>query len=298
MTITLTGATGFLGTLLVERLRQDGHEIRILTRSPRTGLASGVRAFLWDASRAEPPEESLDGVDAVIHLAGETVNQRWTAEAKQRIRESRVQSTRLLVQALSTRSQRPATLLSGSAIGIYGQRGNEVVREESSAGDGFLAEVGKEWEREANLARSLGIRVALLRTGVVFHPAGGALGQMLPVFRLGLGGNLGDGQQWMSWIHWEDWVESVVWLLQANTVAGPVNLTAPGAVRNEEFTSALGRVLQRPAFLPVPRFALRTLFGEMAAIILDSQRVEPAVLEKAGYSFRHPTLEAALRKLL
>lgn len=298
MRITLSGATGFLGRHLVKRLSKEGHSVCLLTRRPLTGLPSGVETFIWNPPRVEPAPEALESSDAVIHLAGATVNQRWTEESKKLLRSSRLDSTRSLVQALSTLSRRPSLLLSASATGYYGNRGEEILTEEYSAGEGFLADLSVDWEREANLARSLGMRVQCLRTGVVLGNDGGALRSMLPVFRLGLGGRLGGGQQWMSWIHLEDWVGSVLHLLQNNVPSGPFNLTAPQPVRNAEFTIALGKALHRPAFLIVPELALKLLLGEMSSVLLGSQRVSPAAILKAGYEFRYPVLESGLRSLL
>ena len=227
MRITLSGATGFLGRHLVERLSKEGHSVCLLTRKPLTGLPIGVQTFIWNPPRVEAAPQALESSDAVIHLAGATVNQRWTEESKKLLRSSRLDSTRSLVQALSTLSRRPGLLLSASATGFYGNRGEEILTEESTAGKGFLAELSVDWEREANLARSLGMRVQCMRTGVVLGNDGGALRSMLPVFRLGMGGRLGGGQQWMSWIHLEDWVGSVLHLLRNNVPSGPFNLTAP-----------------------------------------------------------------------
>lgn len=298
MRITLSGATGFLGLHLVKRLCQEGHSIALLIRRPVTGLHPAVETYLWNPPRVEAPAQAFEGADAVIHLAGAPVNQRWTAESKQLLRSSRIDSTKSLVQSLSTLSRRPALLLSASAIGFYGDRGNEILTEGSSAGDNFLAHLSVDWEKEAKLARSLGMRVQYLRTGVVLGMKGGALPSMLPVFRLGIGGKLGGGKQWMSWIHIEDWVGSVLKLLKAELPSGPYNLTAPEPCRNADFTRVLGKVLHRPAFLTVPDFALKLLFGEMSTVLLGSQRVIPEALLKSGYEFRYPTLESGLRSLL
>ena len=298
MRITLSGATGFLGTHLMSRLAGEGHEVRLLSRKPITNLPPNVEIYLWNPPRVEPPLGAFEGSQAVIHLAGASVNQRWTPEAKSLLRSSRLDSTRSIVHALSTLSRRPDFLLSASAIGYYGDRGAELLTEASGAGDGFLADLSVEWEREANLARALGMRVNCLRTGVVLGTGGGALPSLLPVFRLGGGGKLGNGEQWMSWIHLEDWTSSVIRLLKNDFPSGPINLTAPEPVRNSEFTSILGKVLQRPAFLTVPEFALRWILGEMSSVILASQRVIPESLSKSGFDFRHPRLESALRSLL
>jgi uncharacterized protein (TIGR01777 family) len=298
MRIVLSGATGFLGQHLVKRLCEDGHSIVLLARRPVTGLPTTVETYLRNPPKAEAPPQAFEGADAVIHLAGATVNQRWTNESKALLRSSRIDSTRSLVQSFSTLSRRPSLFLSASATGFYGERGDEVLTESSAAGDNFLAALSVDWEKEANLARALGMRVQLLRTGVVLGLKGGALPSMLPVFRLGIGGKLGSGQQWMSWIHVEDWVASVLKLLNEELPSGPYNLTAPEPCRNEEFTRLLGKVLHRPAFLPVPEFALKLLFGEMSTVILGSQRVIPEALLKSGYEFRYPALESGLRSLL
>jgi uncharacterized protein len=298
MRITLTGASGFLGRPLMRHLLAAGHQISLLSRKPSLGLPPEVQVFLWNAQSEEPPLEALAGADAVIHLAGESVSQRWTPGVKKAIRSSRVDSTRLLVQALSTMSERPALLLSGSATGFYGERRDEVLTESAAAGEGFLPEVCVQWEQQANLGRSLGIRVHTLRTGVVLGKGGGALDKMLPPFRAGIGGRLGDGQQWMSWIHVEDWVLLIEHLLHTTLPAGPVNLCAPAPCRNEEFTRALAQALRRPAFLPVPEFALKFLFGEMAEVVLGSQRVIPEAALASGYRFRHPELANALKTLV
>ncbi len=293
MRITVTGATGFLGRSLVQRLSADGHSICLLTRKPLTGLGHNVEIFMWDPPRVAPPAEALENADAVIHLAGAPVNQRWTAQAKIELRASRIDSTRALVQALSALDKRPPLLLSASAIGYYGERGDELLDESSTVGEGFLASLSDDWEKQGNLARSLGMRVNCLRTGIVLGK-GGALESMLPPFRFGVGGKLGTGQQWMSWIHVDDWVGMVLHQLENPLGSGPANLTGPNPVRNLEFTATLGRVLRRPALLTVPAFALKLLLGEMSTVVLMSQRVVPTT----KYEFRFPTLEAALRSLL
>ncbi len=298
MRITLSGATGFLGLHLVERLCQEGHSIALLTRHAVTGFPSAVETYIWNPPRVEAPPQAFEGSEAIIHLAGAPVNQRWTAQSKQLLRSSRIDSTRSLVQTLSTLSRRPALLLSASAIGFYGDRGDEILTESASAGDSFLALLSVDWEKEANLARSLGMRVQCLRTGVVFGMKGGALPGMLPVFRLGIGGKLGSGKQWMSWIHVEDWVGSVLKLLKSELPSGPYNLTAPEPCSNADFTRVLGKVLHRPAFLTVPDFALNLILGEMSTLLLGSQRVVPDALLKSGYEFRYPALESGLRSLL
>ncbi len=295
MNITLTGATGFIGRRLAGRLLVGSHSLHVLGRRAVPGLSLSA----WDAGgNASPPLESLRDSQAVVHLAGEPVSQRWTPEARQRIRSSRVEGTRRLVEALAAFPRPPAVLVCASAIGIYGSRGDEILTESSPPGGGFLAEVCQEWEQAADQAASAGIRVVKLRTGVVLGPGGGALQRMLPLFKAGLGGRLGSGRQWMSWINLEDLVELICLALEQPELAGPVNATAPSPVTNAEFTRQLAARLRRPALLPVPAFALRMVFGEMASVLLDSQRVLPQAALAAGFRFRYPELGPALRDLL
>ena len=294
MNVTLTGASGFLGTRLLQKLKTAGHNVHVLGRKPVPGLPFSH----WDAASSEPPAESLATADAIIHLAGEPVAQRWTPEVKRRIRRSRVEGTRHLVHALSTLSKRPSVLVSASAIGIYGSRGDEILTETSSPGDDFLAEICKQWEFESGLAESLGIRVAQVRIGVVLGREGGALAKMLPPFKVGMGGKLGSGKQWMSWIHVDDLVDLLLFAMQQKSARGPLNGTAPNPVTNAEFTNELAAVLHRPALIPVPGFALKMLFGEMAGVVLASERVVPKATEAAGFQFQHPHLRKALQNLL
>lgn len=287
--IAITGASGFVGAALVPFLTTGGHEVRTIGR----GTTSAVR---WDPTRGALDTEALEGVDAVIHLAGENVGARWTAARRRAIVESRVQGTRLIAERCARMRTPPEVLVSASAIGIYGIRGDEWLDESSALGDDFLAEVGQAWEAATAPARDAGIRVVRLRIGIVLNPAGGALAKMLLPFRLGAGGRLGDGRQWMSWISREDLVGAIHHAVQTPSLAGAVNATAPTPVTNAEFTRTLARVLHRPALAPVPAFALRALFGPMAeGTVLASQRVRPTALEAAGFRFLHPTLEAALR---
>lgn len=292
MNITLTGVTGFIGRHLVERLRAADHQLTILSRRARPG--TNPRYFAWDAMREEPPAESLAGADAVIHLAGEPVAQRWTAEAKQRIRSSRIDGTRHLVQALSTISRRPPTLISASAIGIYVSRADEMLTEESSPGSGFLSDVTADWEKQAILAQSLGVRVVLLRIGIVLGKDGGALGKMMTPFKLGVGGRLGSGKQWVSWIHVDDVVGLILFALEHPTLNGAINLTSPNPVTNAEFTRELAAALHRPAIFPVPKLALKLVFGELANEMFASARILPQRALDAGYRFAHPGLRDAL----
>jgi hypothetical protein len=289
MIVAITGGTGFIGGALVERLKSRGDQVRLLSRSRGP--------YLWDPLAGPPPPEALDGADAVIHLAGESVSQYWTAAAKRRILESRVAGTRNLVEGLRRMSAPPRVLVSASAVGFYGDRGDEVLDESSVAGTGFLPEVSQAWEAEANAASGLGIRVVTKRTGVVLHPGGGALAKMLLPFKLGLGGRLGSGRQWMPWIHLDDQIGLTLFALDTPGLAGPVNAAAPGAATNAEFVRSLGRALGRPAVIPAPAFVLRMALGEMAQIVLSSQRVVPRALEQAGYLFRYLTLADALAAL-
>jgi hypothetical protein len=272
--ITISGASGFIGRHLMKSLAQAGHSLQAL-------------------SRHAPPTES----DVVIHLAGEPVAQRWTAEAKRRIRESRVAGTRNLVEALARLSRRPEALICASAIGYYGSRGDEILTESSAPGRGFLPEVCVAWEIEAQAAEAFGMRVVRVRTGMVLDARGGALRRLLPPFRMGVGGRLGSGQQWMSWIHLEDLAALFQFTVESQ-VRGPLNAVAPNPVTNSDFTRELARTLRRPAVFPVPGFALRLLFGEMADVLLASQRVVPGAAEAAGFRFRFPQLAPALAGLL
>lgn len=298
MQILITGGTGFIGDRLIPRLTAAGNRIRLVGRKARLGLPTGVEFKMWDAMSGPPPMEVLSGIDAVVHLAGEPVSQRWTPEIKRRIRESRVQGTRNLLEGLSRMEKKPEALVCASAIGYYGDRGEETLDETSPAGGGFLPQVCVAWEEEARKAEPLGIRTVTLRIGIVLGKEGGALRQMLLPFQAGVGGRLGSGQAWMSWIHVEDMVELIGFSLENQTLRGALNATAPNPVRNAEFTQVLAAVLRRPALFPVPEFVLKLLFGEMAGIILASQRVVPAAALAQGYAFRYPALSAALRDLL
>ena len=295
--VAITGATGLIGRALTAFLTTGGHRV---TRVVRGATAPGdVR---WEPDRGRIDAGALDGVDAVVHLAGENVAAgRWTAARKRRIRDSRVGVTGFLAGTLAGLTRPPRVLISASAIGIYGSRGDEVLTETSPlgpAGD-FFADLAREWEAAAEPARRAGIRLAIPRFGVVLSPAGGALAKLLPPFRVGAGGPLGDGRAWMSWVSAEDAVGAIHHALFTEAMAGPFNVAAPEPADNQEFTRALGRVLRRPAVMPVPAAALRLAFGEMAgATVLASIRALPSVLERNGYRFRHPGLEAALRHLL
>ena len=297
MIIAITGASGFIGRRLMRSLLNANHTVRALSRHAGTNLPNGVQLYVWDALKGQPPEQSLDGADAVVHLAGEPIAQRWNDDVKQKILESRATGTRHLVQALTTLPRRPSVLVCGSAIGYYGSRGEEVLTESSAPGSGFMADVCMAWEKEADLAESLGVRLVKLRTGVVLGAGGGALAKMLPPFKAGMGGKLGHGDQWMSWVHIDDWVGIVLHALE-NPMRGPVNGTSPNPVTNAVFTKALGHALGRPAVVPMPAFTLKIMFGEMSEVMLASQRVLPRAAEGAGYVFRYPELGPALENVV
>lgn len=298
MNITITGATGFIGRRLIERLAREPHQLHALSRSTNTKFGeTAVWISKWDPLVEDPPPESLANADAVVHLAGEPVAQKWTPEAKSKIRESRVRSTERLVNALSAQPRKPAVLVCGSAVGIYGSRGDEILTESSAPGSDFLAGVCQEWEKQAAKAESLGIRVARIRTGIVLGKGGGALEKMLPPFKMFVGGRIGSGQQWMSWIHLDDLVGIIQHAL-VNPVNGPFNGTALNPVTNAAFTSELAATLGRPAVFPVPGFALKAMFGEMAEMLLGGQRVLPKATEAAGYRYQYPELGPALRNIL
>lgn len=291
--VAVTGSSGLIGRALVARLRLDGRRVRQLVRSQRGQSSDDI---VWDPARGLLDPRDLEGADAVVNLAGEPLAQRWTSARRQAIRDSRVHGTELLARAIAALDRKPDVLLSGSAVGIYGDRGDEAVDEASAPGTDFLASVAREWEAATDAARDAGVRVVLLRTGIVLSSHGGALERLLPPFRLGVGGPIGTGRQWMSWISLDDHVNAMGHALRTTGVHGPVNLVAPNPVTNAEFTATLGRVLGRPALVPVPAFALELLYGEMArATILSGQRVLPRALLRSGFHFSHPTLEQALQ---
>jgi len=295
LTVAITGASGLIGSALTRLLTSHGHQVRRLVRSYAKG-----NDIYWDPAVKKIDKEKLAGVDAVINLAGENIaTGRWNDAKKQRIRDSRVEGTALLARTIAELPEPPKTFLSASAIGYYDDRGDEVMTESSGPGQGFLAEVGQAWEAAAQPARVAGIRVANMRIGVVLSTEGGALAKMLTPFKFGLGGVVGSGQQYMSWIHRDDLVAAIEWLLLNHTAEGPFNLVAPHPVTNREFTRTLGKVLGRPTLLPAPAFAIRLALGEMGQdLLLSSTRVEPRRLLESGFVFQYPELEAALRQLL
>jgi uncharacterized protein (TIGR01777 family) len=290
MTVLVTGATGAIGKRLLSRVESP----RVLARSP--DKVKGARAFAWSSDRAVP-DEALDGVDAIVNLAGEPVAEgRWTEEKKSRIRASRVSGTRHLVEAISRMKTAPRVLVSASAVGFYGSRGDEVLDESSGQGEGFLAEVCHAWEEEAKHAEKFGVRVVLVRIGVVLMRGEGFLGKLVPLFKTGLGGKVGDGAQWIPWIHADDVVGMLLHAIAKDDLRGPMNATAESPATNAEITKALARALHRPAFMPAPKLAIKAAFGELASVVLASQRVIPRVALASGYSFRHPTLAEAIHE--
>ncbi len=298
MRVTLTGATGRIGLSIVEALVARGDEVTVLSRDPeraRQKLPSGVQAVAWDPKAGPAPADALAGRDAIVHLAGEDVAQRWNDDVKREIRESRELGTRNLVAGIEAAEPRPRTLVSASASGIYGPRGDEPVDEDSSHGDDFLARVVIAWEREARRAEELGLRVALMRTGVVLSKGGGALERMLTPFKLGVGGPVAGGRQYMPWIHVDDVVGLYVQALDDDRYSGPFNVVAPNAVTNKEFSKALGKALKRPAVAPVPKLALKVLFGEMSQIVVTGVNMVPRRATENGYAFKHPQVLEALQ---
>jgi len=295
--ITISGASGLIGRRLLKNLGAAGHALTVLSRHAGTNVPPGVAVVAWDPMKGTPPEDGVRNASAVIHLAGEPVSQRWNADVKRRIRESRVVSTRNLVQALSKLRNTPQTLVCASAVGYYGSRGDEVLREDSAPDHSYLAEVCTAWEQEAVAAEAFGMRVVRVRTGVVLDARGGALQRMLPPFRMGVGGKLGDGRQWMSWIHLADLAAMFQFAVE-HDVRGALNGVAPIPVTNADFTQALARTVHRPAIFPVPVFGLKLMFGEMSDILLASQRVLPAAPETAGFKWSFPELGGALKDLL
>jgi uncharacterized protein len=296
--VAVTGATGTIGRALVEALLDRGDAVTVLTRNPAraAGTLPDTHAVEWRDLVSEPaPADALNGRDAVVHLAGEPIAQRWNADVKRRIQESRELGTRNLVAGLRAAEARPRVLVSQSAVGYYGPRGDERLDESAPPGSDFLAGVVVSWEREARAAEELGLRVVNTRTGVVLSESGGALARMLPPFKLGMGGPVAGGRQYMPWIHLDDVVGVMLRAIDDDSLSGAINLAAPEPVTNKELSRTLGRVLVRPAITPVPGFALRLLYGDMASIVTSGQRAVPARLTELGYEFKHPQLHEALR---
>jgi uncharacterized protein len=299
MRALVTGATGFVGSHLLARLNRPMVLSRDTDRARQVLAKFNIESYRWDPMSGPPRPEVFEGIDTVFHLAGDPVaDGRWTAEKKRRIRESRVQGTRNLVAGLRQLSEKPQVLVSASAVGYYGSRGDEVLDESSPPGDDFLADVCRAWEQEALAASDLGIRVVMVRIGIVLGRDGGALKKMLTPFRLGVGGPLGNGRQWMPWVHVDDLAAMFMHAAEHAEVTGPINGVSPNPITNKEFTKALAAAVHRPAFLPTPYFALRVALGEFAKILFDSQRVVPRKALATGFQFRYPEIGPAMEAIL
>jgi uncharacterized protein len=291
-TIAITGSSGLIGSALIPALEQTGRQVRRIVRHP----ASSAGEITWNPAARLLDERRLTDVDAVVNLAGETIGKRWTPARRRAIRESRVRGAETIAGAI-VRTGRPITLINASAVGYYGSRGDEVLDEKSANGRGYLAEVCRDWEAAARTAAGSGARVVTMRSGVVLSSRGGALPEMLRPFKLGVGGKVGSGRQWLSWIDLGDMVRAIIWLIDHATIRGPVNVLAPNPVTNAEFTRVASEVLQKPALVPVPAFALRMMFGEMASeTLLASQRAIPSALTESGFEFLHPDLRECLER--
>ncbi|MGQ9671891.1 MAG: TIGR01777 family oxidoreductase [Candidatus Aminicenantales bacterium] len=300
MKILVTGGTGFVGRRITPRLIQDGHEVTILTRSARElrEVPLGVAYLRANPTQKGPWQEAIKDHDAAINLAGASIFARWTEAYKMAIRESRLRTTRHLVEGIPAHSRRPFTLLSASAVGYYGFAGNEDLTEDSPPGDDFLAQITRDWEEEAMKAKEKGARVVIMRLGIVLGEKGGALSQMIPLFRKYIGGPLGSGQQWFSWVHIQDLCEAIVFLIKHAEISGSVNICTPNPVTNKDLAKALGKALNRPSIIPTPGFLVKWVFGEMASIILKGQKVTPKRLQESGFVFQYPEIEQALTNLL
>jgi len=299
MNLVLTGASGFIGSILTERLCNDGHTVVLLSRKPPAEKILPTKRWLpWQPGVAGEWERSIDGADGIINLAGEPIaGKRWSSGQKEKLRSSRIKTTRALVDAVRKAKVRPKFLISSSAIGYYGPRGDELLTEDSAPGDGFLAKLCVNWEAEANTAKDLGVRVALLRTGIVLGKGKGALVKMVPPFKFFVGGSLGHGKQWFPWIHLSDQVGLIEFLMVNHQAAGPFNATAPNPVTMVEFCKALGKTLHRPSWAPVPAAVLSVMLGEMAEMLLTGQRAVPQAALGLGYRFKYPNLFPALESL-
>lgn len=299
MKLVIAGASGFIGSMLVQRLGQRGDVLELLSRKPRSSTAApNTKWLVWEPGKSGLWEKSIDGADGIVNLAGAGIaDKRWTERQKEIIRSSRIDSTRALVRAIAKAKSKPQFLINASAVGYYGARGDETLTEESAPGKDFLAEVCVAWEAEAKKAHDQGVRVALLRTGIVLGKGKGALAKMVIPFKLFVGGPLGSGSQWMPWIHIEDEVGLILFLIDNAKAQGSFNATAPNPVTMEEFCKALGKVLNRPSWATVPESALTLLLGEMADMVLGGQRALPKAAETLGYKFKHPTITEALESL-
>lgn len=300
MKILITGGTGFVGKQLSSRLIEEGYEVTILTRSLKRekGASSGISYLEGDPTKKGPWQESIRNHDVVINLAGASIFSKWTEEHKKAIRESRVNTTRNIVEGISTSPERPFALFSTSAVGYYGFCGDEELTEESPPGNDFLARIAMEWEGEALKAKDKGARVVITRFGIVLGEKGGVLGQMIPLFKKYLGGPIGSGKQWFSWIHIKDLAEAFVFLLSHPEISGPVNLCSPNPIRNKDLARALGKVLHRPSFMPAPGFMVKLILGEFGSVILEGQRVIPKKLLENGFVFRYPDIHQALQSII
>lgn len=300
MRVVVTGATGFVGKRVVKQLLEGGDEVVVLTRNIAKAaltLGSKCKYYQWLDTSANPPVEAFKGVDGIINLMGEGIaDKRWDENQKKKIYDSRILSTGKLIDTIRELPVKPKVMVSTSAVGVYGNRDNEEISEDSSLGSDFLAGVCKDWEREVNKAATFGVRVAIIRTGVVLGRGGGALKKMLPIFKLGAGGPVGNGKQYMSWIHIDDLASMYVEALKNNSVQGPLNGTAPYPATSKEFAKTLGKTLHRPAFAPAPAFALKMVFGEMSAVLLEGQKVLPLKFKEKKFRYRYPTLEMALKE--
>jgi uncharacterized protein len=300
MKILITGGTGFVGTQLTSRLIQDKNEVTILTRSekgPEKG-AAGISYLQGDPTQKGPWQEAIKNHDAVINMAGASIFSKWTDEHKRAIRESRVNTTRNIVEGIPPQSQQQFALFSISAVGYYGFCGDEELTEESRHGDDFLAKIAMEWEEEALKARDKGARVVITRFGIVMGEKGGALSQMIPLFKKYIGGPIGSGKQWFSWIHIKDLAEAFAFLLKHPEISGPVNVCSPNPVRNKDLAKALGKALHRPSFIPAPGFMVKWVLGEFGSVILEGQKVIPRELLESGFDFQYPDIEKALRSIV
>jgi uncharacterized protein len=300
MRIIITGGSGLIGRALVDNLAKDGHEVIVLSRNPNsvTNLPKGTRAEKWDGKSAQGWGKLADGAGAIVNLAGATISERWSAERKKEIRDSRVNAGKAIVEAVKAAQQKPGVVVQSSAVGYYGPRGSEEITEESSAGNDFLASICKEWEASTSELDSMGIRRPITRTGVVLDLHGGALPKMMMPIKMFVGGPLGSGKQYFPWIHLKDEVAAICFLIDTKTANGVYNLSAPKPLTNKEFTQAIGKVLGRPTFMPVPAIAMKTLFGEMSTLLLDGQRQMPVRLVKDGFKFQFADATAALKDVL